>query len=715
MPKIKLEKVNSVFGKGTVNTVESSKIDRGASSGSSNFITYLDRIELTRGRRRIGAQESGSNPVLGLHVAMKSEGEEVMFRKIGTKLQVLKNSDETWHDIKTGLIDGEALHFDNSFTPAGRQVWACGPDGLFKLYPASYPDWLPYTTVLDMTDENKNYKGNIKIEKSAMYCWGTKEDPTGLRRSCIDKDSNYHSSMGVSFELSASDVDIDGDILNTGNSSGDIPTYSVINIVYVSNPGTLPGGLALNTPYYATRMDDSHIKLSTSYANAKAGTFIDITSIGTGQFKITVQRSLGGDGLTAYNGTLVNGKDELGNHPNGQVFGIVITDGTQILKDDKNGNFIGDGIGYINYATGQLMIQFKNATTSAVIYSHLFEDPKVGGLADFTYSNPRLAGEGNIQRQDASGSISRQAVTYGNILYTLQDKGSFRVSVDLTDTSWDNLIYNSQIGIPSNRSAVPVDDGIILINTFDSSKPKLSKLSYNSLSDKLEPIDLSLNFKMEDYVYDEQTVMIKFGDFVVFSCKSLYSEVNDVTILYNTINKTFDVLKNGYNYFAKMDDKLYGGDSSSPNVYELFSGYDDLDFDIEGEWNGKSDNLDTEQLKKVKQIAIEGYISVSQKLGVYASYDGDSPELLGVISGTDTCVERGQAITVGSVLIGSQLIGGERTPEVYHFKKYLKIRTPKFARIMPRFVPLGIGYLAITEFKHSDIRLKGSKTLPKYK
>lgn len=50
---------------------------------------------------------------------------------------------------------------------------------------------------------------------------------------------------------------------------------------------TLPAGLALSTDYYVIVVDTLTIQLATSYANALAGTQIDITDAGTGTHTIT--------------------------------------------------------------------------------------------------------------------------------------------------------------------------------------------------------------------------------------------------------------------------------------------------------------------------------------------------------------------------------------------------------------------------------------------
>jgi len=49
---------------------------------------------------------------------------------------------------------------------------------------------------------------------------------------------------------------------------------------------TLPGGLALLTNYYVIVVDESSFKLATSQVNALAGTAIDVTSAGSGEFGV---------------------------------------------------------------------------------------------------------------------------------------------------------------------------------------------------------------------------------------------------------------------------------------------------------------------------------------------------------------------------------------------------------------------------------------------
>lgn len=64
---------------------------------------------------------------------------------------------------------------------------------------------------------------------------------------------------------------------------------------------TLPAGLSLATDYYFIKIDDNTFKLATSYANAIAGTAINITSTGTGTHTISrlLPRYTNGAGVQA--------------------------------------------------------------------------------------------------------------------------------------------------------------------------------------------------------------------------------------------------------------------------------------------------------------------------------------------------------------------------------------------------------------------------------
>lgn len=612
MPKVVAEKFIKSFGLGTIDNIKPEAVPRGAASDSFNFITHKDRIEIAGGRRIIGAEEESNTPVLGLYVITKPNGEEVAVRKIVDKVQYYDKATDEWVDAKTGLLTGERVFFDESSTPAGKQLWMGGKDGLFKMYPSN-PD-----SFIDLTHSTKNYKGNIFIKKSRMITVGMEEDPTGMRFSKVDKDSNY----------------------------------------------------------------------TTITAEA-------ITDTATGK--------------KHYTGTLAHT----------QGFGYVFKDGSaQTLTDDKNGNLIGDGTGTINYATGAYVLDFTNNTATPVVCDYIYEDPLTNGLADFGYSASRLAGEGNIQRQDSTGSISRLVIEFNNVYYTLQNKGVWAVSIDSTDLKWDNDIFRSTIGVPSNYGGVATADGVVLVDTIEPEDPKLRLLSYDRFNERIIPYDLSHNkkcdFKMDKYTFDTDTVVFRFYQYILIACKK-NSEKNNVIILYNMLNQTFDELNYSASCFAVYGGKIIAGDSFSANTYEILTGYDDIDYTVQAYWKSGSDDLDTNQLKKFKQLKINGLIDKEQKFNVFAMYDNETPEFIGTVYGTGDYVDSESNNLIGTETLGEDVIGLGDSSNALYFETGIKVRTPKFKRVQILCEPIGIGYLAIWGYGFSDIRTKGNKLPKKFK
>lgn len=88
----------------------------------------------------------------------------------------------------------------------------------------------------------------------------------------------------------------------TYTSTVNIPSNILVGTrVRLTTSGTLPAGLATATDYYVIRLSDTTFRLATSYANAIAGTQIDITDAGTGTHTITwlLPRYTNGAGVQA--------------------------------------------------------------------------------------------------------------------------------------------------------------------------------------------------------------------------------------------------------------------------------------------------------------------------------------------------------------------------------------------------------------------------------
>lgn len=93
----------------------------------------------------------------------------------------------------------------------------------------------------------------------------------------------------------------------TADAGTDICTHTNINLfpytrVQLTTTTTLPAGLSLATDYYVIKVTDTTCKFATSYANAVAGSAVDITDAGTGTHTINtlLPRYTSGAGLKAF-------------------------------------------------------------------------------------------------------------------------------------------------------------------------------------------------------------------------------------------------------------------------------------------------------------------------------------------------------------------------------------------------------------------------------
>lgn len=106
------------------------------------------------------------------------------------------------------------------------------------------------------------------------------------------------NTLGFGDTFSADDTTDICTYTSTTNIPSNILTGTRVRLTTTT---TLPAGLALATDYYVIRLSDTTFKLATTYANAVAGTAINITSTGTGTHTISrlLPRHTNGAGVQA--------------------------------------------------------------------------------------------------------------------------------------------------------------------------------------------------------------------------------------------------------------------------------------------------------------------------------------------------------------------------------------------------------------------------------
>ena len=115
----------------------------------------------------------------------------------------------------------------------------------------------------------------------------------------------------------------------------------------------------------------------------------------------------------------------------------------------------------------------------------------------------------------------------------------------------------------------------------------------------------------------------------------------------------------------------------------------------------------------------EGYIASTQKIDIYIDIDRSGFAKVGTISGDGAYVDVTNAVTIGSSMIGADVIGGgshlSNGYEAYYFQNEIRLSLDKFRDVQIKFISTDIGYCAISYYKFYDIRPKTNKLPNKYR
>lgn len=448
-----------------------------------------------------------------------------------------------------------------------------------------------------------------------------------------------------------------------------------------------------------------------------------LSYIDAGQNYTTVSSEVvGALGSKTYSGTLAF----KGGGAKRTCFGVnIIEAGGESFTDDYNGNLVGSagGTGTINYATGAYSVTFNAITTGAVTANYQWEDSTNQGIADFTKSSPRQAGQGAIFRQDVGGDQIQNVMNLGDDWFSLKRVRTYRLTLTNDDTNATNIVYRERAGIPNWRAACETEEGIFFIDDSTEQEPKLRIFKPAEQNALIIPVSATESVNLGWYYFDK-CEMVAWGDYVVFTGRTMNSDENDTMFFFHKVYRSIFIRKWSISHLAIYNGSLIGGESISNNIFALFSGFDEEDFGYDAEWISNNDNLNINGLKKVKRLKVEGYIGKNQKIFVYVSYDDDAFQLLidnehpdGAIDGQSNYVEKAASSSLGSQTLGRLRLGGrDGVIDAYHFYTEFKLNSPKFEKMKVKFKILGdnIGYAAISSYEYFDIRVKRNHLPAKY-
>lgn len=276
-------------------------------------------------------------------------------------------------------------------------------------------------------------------------------------------------------------ADTGTDILTTQGVNYDWHTGQKCT-VYLST-GTLPVPLAEDTDYYIINVDTDQYRLATSMANAAAGTYIDITTAGTGNFglstndpapfevNLTTEVDYSTDEFTEtahgyYSGASVQVTNQAFPLPTGLAFStdyyvIVVDSDTFKLATSLSNALAGTAID----------VTFPSGTWSA---TNVLADEFDPSLGDFTFSTSTGTIHAASMSYGGDGEDSSTIFVDGSFSYIFYDLYGLRLCFERTDVPASLGVLD--FGDNVEASHIVWIDGYFIINEVGTNKFYVSDL-----------------------------------------------------------------------------------------------------------------------------------------------------------------------------------------------------------------------------------------------
>ena len=407
-----------------------------------------------------------------------------------------------------------------------------------------------------------------------------------------------------------------------------------------------------------------------------------------------------------------------GSNPTASCFGvtITITSGGEVFTDNKDGTLKGSagGTGTINYATGVYTLSHSGVGTA----SYFWEDSNNKGITDFRYTVAgRVAGEGALVPQNEGGdAILNVEIGQDGNYYSMKSQSAYFLSIASDDTTINNYVYRSDIGVPFWQASQSTNKGIVFINTANPDKPEMTILQRNVVTANIEPLLLFPSFKFSLFDFSDCFIFTT-ERYVMVACKLKGAVANNRILICDVAQGSVDICGYGARQMIKDGGQLYAGSPISQTVFNLFNGFDDNGYPIQNYWISRGDQYSNlklramkwrfigEALKKFRRLRFSGLIAVNQTVQVYVSYDDAGFQLVGTISGQGAYVDYNSVVTVGSNMLGEIQVGGGVTANAYPFMCEMKVKCPKFRKRTIKLVATDIGYVEIGKMMDWDIMI----------
>lgn len=279
---------------------------------------------------------------------------------------------------------------------------------------------------------------------------------------------------------------------------------------------------------------------------------------------------------------------------------------------------------------------------------------------DFSFSATRVAGEGDIVATPFGGGDITDVVTQEDTAYIFKARyiESVKYSQDANDLAVRTPLKS---GAGSVGPTIKGSDDVYFI-TDDKKFTSLGRVATKDVLPQTDNIGHFIQRLLNNYVFGSGRG-IEDVDRIYIPCKSSTAEdKNNIVLVYNKKNKSFEGIWDIHaNFFERFNSKLYFGESTSANVYEMNVGHADVVGDdrypISAEYASQFLNLSASHgyTQALNSLYFEGYVKGGSGITFKAWKDfSEDPFLEFTFTGDETSLLDGSEIMAS---LGTQAIG----------------------------------------------------------
>lgn len=318
---------------------------------------------------------------------------------------------------------------------------------------------------------------------------------------------------------------------------------------------------------------------------------------------------------------------------------------------------------------------------------------KIRDATDFTFSAPRVAGQGDLITAPYGGGNIADVVNFEDS-FAVFKKYYIELDKYATDSTAD-IVATTPLkqGYGSINHAIKGRDDVFFV-TADKEITSLSRVQLKDTVPQTTNIGLIIKRLLDTFDFTS-VVGHEYKQRILFACKQSSNDShNNQIIVYNKQNKAFEgIWYLNASAFDIINGQLYAGDSTSPNVYQLFT--DDhndtrssiVKFGLTGQWRSNWLHLvprrsrfrtkpSSFQTMSINAMAFEGYITDGTVITYTLAIDfTDTPELqfnFGILPDDEVFMQGAElGAFLGSNPLGLQPLGSISDPDPSgqrHFK-----------------------------------------------